>query len=285
MSIHPSAVIDPRAKIGSGVEIGPFCVIGAEVEIGAACVLRSHVIVNGRTTIDHGTQVFDGVALGNEAQHARAAERPGRLEIGANAILREHVTVHVGLTEDAVTRIGEAAFIMAGAHVAHDCEVGAHVVMANHVLLGGHVHVGEAAFLSGAVAVHQFCRIGQQAMVGGQAHVTQDVLPFVTVDGRSGLVVGLNVVGLRRAGTPAAEIQRIKEAYRIVFRSGLMANEIRQQLQGTGNPYATQYAAFIAASERGFLRERQMPRSATIQLRQDTGSESQVASSEIRRVG
>jgi UDP-N-acetylglucosamine acyltransferase len=227
--------------------------------------------LSGRVTIKQGTilgpdnEVHEGAVLGGKPQHLRAGEQLGELRIGRGNVIRENVTMHRGLTPTTHTEIGDNNLIMVNAHIAHDCHVGNQVVIVNNVLLAGHVTVGNRAYLSGAAAVHQFCRIGAFAMVGGQAHVSQDVPPFVTIDGRTTTVVGLNIIGLRRARFSTEAIAELKQAYRLIYRSGLTWNETLRALaeQFTDGP-AAQFLPFLSAGKRGFVQERRTPRGATI---------------------
>ena len=193
--IHPTAVVSPLAVVHSGVDVGPLCVVEPGVVLGQNAKLAARVCVKSQTIIGRGTQVAEGAVLGGAPQHANPPGDPGRVVIGEGCTIREHVTVHRSLYADGETRIGANCLIMVGAHVAHDCRVGRNVILTNNVLLGGHVEVGDRACLGGAAAVHQFCRVGRAAMVGGCARVTQDVPPYVLVDGDSGLIVGLNRIG------------------------------------------------------------------------------------------
>ena len=268
-SIDPTAIVDSRADVAATAEIGPFCVVEAGSVIGGGTRLESHVVVRSGTTIGPDCHIFHGAVLGNRPQHTGPSPEWGDLIIGARNVLREHVTLHAALHAGEATRLGDDNYIMVGAHVAHDCQIGNCVVMANNSLLGGHVEVHDCAFLSGAVAVHQFCRIGTGAMVGGQAHITQDVLPHVTVDGRTSRVVGLNLVGLRRRGVSSEDRRVLKEAYRLIFRSGMATDDIAAAVVAafpTGP--ASVYVRFLKSARRGFVRERQVPRDATIRLHQ-----------------
>ncbi|MFZ5833627.1 MAG: acyl-ACP--UDP-N-acetylglucosamine O-acyltransferase [Planctomycetota bacterium] len=274
MSIHPLASVSPHAKVGPGVQIGPYCLIEPDVVIGPDCVLESHVVIKRGTVLGPNNRVFEGVILGGLPQHIHIPETPGGVVIGSGNIIRENVTVHRALKADQATIIGDNNLLMVGAHVAHDCCIGSHCIITNNVLLAGHVAVADRAYLSGAVAVHQFCRIGSLAMVGGQAHITKDVPPFVTVDGLSSYVVGLNQVGLRRAGFRQEVVATLKAAYRVIYRSGLPWREILEQLQrdyqGTA---AAAFHEFLAGTKRGVVSERRMPPGATIRLRRGTESE------------
>jgi len=208
--------------------------------------------------------------LGGLPQHAHMPENPGQVVIGSGNTIRENVTVHRALEADHVTVIGHGNLLMANAHVAHDCRIGNHTILTNNAMLGGHVTVDDRAYLSGAVGIHQFCRIGSLAMVGGQAHINKDVPPYVTIDGLSSLVVGLNQIGLRRAGYDTETIRQLKVAYRVIYRSGLTWSEILRRLKSEccAGPAAAFYK-FLSATARGIVAERRAPPQATIRLRTD----------------
>jgi len=266
VNIHPSAVVSPRADLAPDVRIGPFCVIEPDVVVGPGCVFESHVVVRSGTTLGADNHVFEGAVLGGVPQHIHAPEQPGRLSIGSGNIIREHTTIHRALRAEDTTVVGDHNFLMINVHVAHDCRIGNRTIIANNVMLAGHVTVEDRAYLSGAVGVHQFCRIGTLAMVGGQGHINKDVPPFVTVDGLSSLVVGVNCVGLRRAGYRVEEFRQIKSAYRVIYRSELTWEQVLQRLQAefsTGP--AAEFHRFLASSTRGIVPERR-PRRATIRL-------------------
>lgn len=257
MSINPYAVVSPRAKIGADVEIGPFCIVEPDVEIGDGCRLESHVVLKSGTTLGEGNVVGVGTVLGGHPQHVTASGPFGRVVIGSKNTFRENVTVHRALKESATTVIGDENFFMVNSHVAHDCLVGNNNVFVNNVGLSGHVQVGNRVNFGGAAGIHQFCRIGSLAMVGAQAHVVQDVPPFVTVDGLTSRIVGLNLIGLRRNGRSTEEINILKDVYRLVFRSGLTWREIIHTLQtmhsvGPG----AEMTQFLMGTQRGIVRER-----------------------------
>ena len=194
-------------------------------------------------------------------------EQLGRVIIGSGNTIRENVTIHKAMQPDHDTVIGDHCLLMCNAHVAHDCRLGDHVILTNNVMLAGHVTVGSRAFLSGGAGVHQFCRVGTLAMVGGLAHISRDVPPFVTIDGQSSYVVGLNQIGLKRAGYDAKSIARLKEAYRVIYRSGLMWKEILAALQQQFHDgAAAEFFPFLASSKRGIIPERRMPPGATIRI-------------------
>lgn len=282
MSIHPLACVHPAAEIGRDVAIGPFCVIEAGVTIGDGCRIESRACVKSGAQLGPHNHVYEGAVVGGQPQHLHMPDRLGRVVIGAHNTIRENVTIHRGMKEDQATVIGDHNLLMVNVHVAHDCRVGSHTVLANNVLLAGHVTVDDRVFMSGAVAVHQFCRIGRFAMVGGQAHVVKDIPPFVTVDGASSFVVGLNLIGLRRNGYTAEHIAELKAAYRMMYRSGLRWTEVVEQMVGrfSAGP-AAPLVEFLQGGTRGFTPERRMPPAATIKLVESTGDEQH----ELRKAG
>ncbi len=277
MSIHPSAIVSPSARISPDVQIGPFCIVDAGVEIGPGCILESRVAIKEGTTLGANTRVSDGAILGGLPQHVHVPANPGQVVIGANNTIRENVTIHRALVPDHATIIGDHCLIMVGAHIAHDCHLGNNVIVTNNAMLAGHVRVDDRAYISGAAGVHQFCRVGTLAMVGGQAHLVQDVPPYVTIDGLSSLVVGLNKIGLRRAGYDQESIQELMSAYRVIYRSGLRWTEVLEQLRTrfpTG-PAALLYE-FLSTTARGIVSERRTPPGATIKLRETVEAEPEV---------
>lgn len=271
MNIHPLAAVSAKANIGPGVRVGPFSVVQPETTIGEGCILESHVVVKAGTTLGAENHVFEGAVLGGFPQHVHMPKNPGKLVIGSGNTIRENVTIHRALEPAASTRIGDNNLLMVNAHVAHDCWLGNHTIITNNVMLAGHVTVEDRAYVSGAAAVHQFGRIGTLAMVGGQAHLGRDAPPFVTVDGLSSLVVGLNQIGLRRAGFDPKIIRRLKEAYRVVYRSGLAWAEILRRLKREfPDGPAAHFYRFLSTTTRGIVPERRGPAGATIKLRRDT---------------
>ena len=216
--IHPSAIVDPAASLGDGVEIGPYCCVGAGVALGDGVVLRSHVVVDGQTSIGPRCQVFPFTTVGLPPQDLKYQGEKSRLEIGSDTVIRESVTVNPG-TEGGgmVTKIGDHCLLMVGAHVAHDCLVGNHVILVNNATLAGHVVIGDYAIIGGLSAVHQFVRIGAHAMIGGMTGVDHDVIPYGSVLGERGRLAGLNVIGLKRRGFTRDQIQNLRAAYRMLF--------------------------------------------------------------------
>ena len=268
MNIHPQALVSPLAILGQRVTIGPFSIIEPDVVIGDDCTLASRVVVKSGTTLGNNNTVHEGSVLGGFPQHARMPEKLGRVIVGSNNTIRENCTIHRALHEGSLTRVGNNNLLMVGSHVGHDAQVADHTIFANNVLLGGFVTVADRAFVSGAVGVHQFCRIGRLAMIGGCARVVQDVPPYVMVDGHSGLIVGLNLVGLRRNGYAAEDIVQLKAAYRLIYRRGLRWTEVLEALQQEfpSGP-AADFHPFLSQGTRGFVQERRMPPGATLKLR------------------
>jgi UDP-N-acetylglucosamine acyltransferase len=227
-AIHPTAIIEPGAHFGADVTIGPYCHIGPNVVLHDRVQLASHVVVAGRTTIGADTKVYSFASLGTPPQALKYAGEPSELTIGAGCTIREHVTMNPGTAFGRMlTDIGEKCFIMVGCHVAHDCSVGNHVVMANNATLGGHVVVGDYANLGGLAAVHQWVRIGRYAMIGGMSGVDSDVIPYGTVMGDRARLSGLNLIGLKRRGFSRETIHALRTAYRVLFaHEGTMAERL-----------------------------------------------------------
>jgi len=284
VSIHPLAVVSPHAELGTNVCIGPFCVVEAGVVLGDGCHLVGRVTVKSGTIVGRDNLVMEGTVLGGMPQHIHMPEHPGVVIIGDGNVFRENCTVHKALEAGHETRIGNRCLFMVGAHVAHDCTVGDNVVLTNGCMLGGHVDVGAKAYLGGAAAVHQFCRIGRLAMIGGMARVIRDVPPFMMLDGHSAMIVGLNRVGLRRAGFSASDCTQIKSAYRIIYRSGLMWQEMLDTLRlefPVGA--AAEFVPFFLDGKRGFVQERRTPPGAVIRLVRDEFEQSTVAMPEFEK--
>lgn len=216
--VHPSAIVDPRAELADDVVVGPYSIVGPRVELGAGVQLDAHVVVTGRTVIGEGCRVFSFACLGHRPQDMKWKGGETELVIGRNNQIREHVTMHPG-TEGGggLTRVGNDGLYMAAIHVAHDCQIGDGVIMANNATLGGHIEIGDGAYLGGLCAIHQFVRIGRQAMIGGLAGVENDVIPYGTVLGNRACLNGLNIVGMRRRGFPREEINKLRTAYRLLF--------------------------------------------------------------------
>lgn len=213
MPIHPSSVIDPRAHVDASADIGPFCWVGPSVTLGAGTRLISHVAVMGRTTLGTNNTVYPHACLGGAPQDLKYAGEDAELVVGNDNVIRESVTLNIGTAGGRMrTQVGNGCLLMAYSHVAHDCTLGDHVVLANSVGLAGHVDIDDHAILGGLAAVHQHCRIGRLAFVGGGSMVAQDVPPFCTVQGDRAALAGLNVVGLRRAGWAHGRVRALRRA-------------------------------------------------------------------------
>jgi UDP-N-acetylglucosamine acyltransferase len=251
-SVHPTALISPEAELAPDVVVGPFVVIEGPVKVGPGCVLRPHVHLIGPLTMGRDNQVFTGAVLGERPQHLKYNGEPTGVEVGDGNVFREHVTVHRATTQSWVTRIGSHNFFMAHSHVAHDCVVGNHVILANGALLGGHCTVGDNAYLSGHSALHQFVRMGRLSLLSGVSASTKDIPPFV-MQQYINVVVGVNVVGMRRAGIPTPEIDAVRRAYHILYHEGLtLPNALAKADGQVGQfPAVAEMLAFIRQSKRG----------------------------------
>lgn len=218
VDVHATAIVDPKARLGANVSIGPFCIVGPDVTLGDGVKLVSHVTIAGATDVGEGCEVYPFAALGHAPQHKGYKGEPVSLVIGARTIIREHVTMHPGTPlGGGRTEVGADGFFMVGAHVAHDCIVGSNVVFANNATLGGHVTVGDFVWMGGLCAVHQWSRIGPHAFIGGMATVTKDVIPYGSVVGNHAYLAGLNIVGLKRRGFSSEQLHDMRAAYRMLF--------------------------------------------------------------------
>ena len=221
VSIHPTAIVDPKAHIGDDVQIGPYCVVGADAIIGDHVVLKSHVVIEGRTSLGAGCEVFPFAVLGCAPQHTRYAGEGSTLEIGKACVIREHVTMHPGTAIDAMkTVVGDNGLFLAATHVAHDCVVGDNAIFANNAALGGHAKIGSNVMLGGFATVQQWCRVGDHAMIGSQTAVDSDVIPFGIAVGNRAKLTGINVIGLGRRGFSDDSISTLRALYRDLFRGG-----------------------------------------------------------------
>jgi UDP-N-acetylglucosamine acyltransferase len=252
--IHPTAVIAPEADLGEDVQVGPYVVIEGDVRIGAGCVLRPGVHLIGPLTMGCHNTVYSGAVLGERPQHLKYAGEPTRLAIGDHNIIREHVTVHRGTTHSWETRIGSHNFLMAHCHVAHDCRVGDHCILANGSLMAGHCVLEDNVYLSGNCAIHQFVRVGRLALLGGVSAATKDIPPFI-IQHRLNCVVGVNVVGMRRAGISNAHIDAVRRAFHLLYRSEMVVPVALAHMERDlgGVPEVAEMIAFIRASSRGII--------------------------------
>ncbi|MBI3079616.1 MAG: acyl-ACP--UDP-N-acetylglucosamine O-acyltransferase [Deltaproteobacteria bacterium] len=256
LEIHPGAVVHPDAKLGPGVTVGPYAVIGEHVVIGAGTTIGPHAVIEGWTEIGQECRIAQFACIGGPPQHLEYRGEETRVVIGNRNVIREFVTIHRGTVRGgARTVIGDDNYLMAYAHVAHDCEVGNHVIMANCASLAGHILIEDYAVLGGLAGIHQFARIGAHALVGACSGVSQDVPPYVHATGNRATPHGLNTVGLKRHGFSEETLRTLEQAYKLLYRSGLTLQEaldqIQQQLRG---PEVEHFVAFIKASERGVVR-------------------------------
>lgn len=229
--IDPRAVVDPKARLDEGVEIGPFSLIGADVEIGAGTVIGSHVVIKGPTRIGRDNRIYQFASVGEDPQDKKYHGEQTSLEIGDRNTIREYATLHRGTAQDqGVTRVGNDVLLMAYTHVAHDCRIGDHVIMSNAASLGGHVKVDDWAILSGFALVHQFCTIGAHAFIAMGSAVGKDVPPYVLVSGQPAEPYGTNSEGLRRRGFSEEAMQNIKRAYKTLYKCGLKLEEAQARI-------------------------------------------------------
>jgi UDP-N-acetylglucosamine acyltransferase len=259
--IHPTALVDPKAELADGVTIGPCTVIGPHVQIGAGTCVGSHTAIEGRTTIGANNRIYSFASLGAPPQDKKYAGEDTRLVIGNGNTIREFTTINTGTAQDeGITRVGDDNWLMAYVHIAHDCRLGSHIIMANLAQLAGHVHLGDWVFLGGMTGVHQFVRVGAHAMTAGHTHLTQDMPPFVTAGGNPAQAQGLNTEGLRRRGYSAERIALIKQMYRLLYRQGLTLEAARAQIDALAGQAPesgadiTLMQAFLASATRGIVR-------------------------------
>jgi UDP-N-acetylglucosamine acyltransferase len=253
--IHSTAIVDPLAEVGDGVVVGPFAIVEGQVQIGAGSVIRARATLIGPLTLGRGNDVGINVIIGERPQHLTFdVSKATRTEIGDDNFFREGVTVHRGSDATGVTRIGSHNYLMANSHVGHDCRVGDHVIMANGALLAGHCELHDRVFVSGNAAIHQFARLGRLSFLSGNSSSTKDVLPFMIMTERD-RVAGINKVGMRRAGMPPDDIQVVKQAFRILFRTHaiqkLAVIQLEQELGR--HPIGSEILQFIRTSKRGFI--------------------------------
>jgi UDP-N-acetylglucosamine acyltransferase len=255
--IHPTAIVDPGAKIDSNVEIGPYSIINGNVFIGAGTVIGPHVVVDSYVTIEPDCRIFQYASIGAAPQSIKFKGEETHVKIGRGTVVREFVTINRG-TEfgGGVTEVGEENFLMAYTHIAHDCKTGRKVIMANNATLAGHITVGDCVTIGGLVAIHQFVRVGDYAYVGGKSAVVKDIPPYVIAAGDRAKLHGLNKVGLKRHGFSEETLSLLKKAYRIIFRIGLTLNEALDRVQAEVDqvPEVVNLVDFIISSRRGITR-------------------------------
>lgn len=256
MVIHPTAVVDPGAELGKNVKIGAFAYVEAGVKLGDGCVLGPHVVILRHTTLGPGCQVHAGAVLGDLPQDLAFKQEESYVQIGANCVIRENVTIHRGTKLGSATTVGDHCLLMAQSHLAHNVKLGNHVIVANGALLAGYVEVGDRAFISGNCLVHQFTRVGRLAMMSGASAVQKDVLPFcITRSVSPNTIMGLNVVGLRRAGFTASDRRLLKQALMVIYNSGLNISQAVEKLEQESNSELIQeLCEFIRGSKRGICK-------------------------------
>ena len=231
-TIHPTAIVDPKAQLGEGVEIGAYSIVGPNVVIGDRTWVGPHVVIEGHTTIGADNKFFQFSSIGAPPQDKKWNGEPTRLEVGDRNTVREFVSFNLGTVQDeGVTRLGNDNWISAYVHLAHDCQVGSNTIFSNNAQLAGHVHVGDWAILSGFVGVHQFCKIGAHAFIGMYTSLTQDVPPYVLVSGNPAGARGVNLEGLKRRGFTREQLDGIRSAYKLLYRNGLTLEESKAALQ------------------------------------------------------
>jgi len=252
--IHPTAVIHPKAELGAGVRVGPYAVIGDGVRLGDGTQVWPHAVLEGRLEVGARCQIFAGAIIGFPPQDLKYKPgTPSGVRIGTDNVIREYATIHRSSLEDGWTVIGDGCFIMASSHVAHDCQIGNHVILTGFSGLTGFVQVEDGAIISGLTGVHQFVRIGTLAYVGGCSRLSQDVPPYFLVEGNPAEVRGVNVVGLRRAGVPAPIRLELQRAFKILYRSGHAPGRALELIRAELTPSAhiNRLVEFIATSKRG----------------------------------
>ena len=255
--VHPTAILQPGARLAGDVTVGPYSVIGPQVEVGEGTWIGAHVVLDGRTRIGRDNRIFHFASIGAPPQDKKYAGEDTAVEIGSGNTIREYVTINRGTALDAgVTRVGDDNWIMAYVHFAHDCQIGSHAIFANACQLAGHVSVGDWAILGATTLVHQFVHIGAHSFTGMGTYLPQDLPPFVKAAGNMAKPYGINSEGLKRRGFAPETISALKRAYRTLYRSGLGLEEARRELQAqaAGQPQVREMLDFLARSKRGFIR-------------------------------
>ncbi|OQM33989.1 acyl-ACP--UDP-N-acetylglucosamine O-acyltransferase [bacterium endosymbiont of Pedicinus badii] len=255
--IHPSSIVEKGAVLRSEVYIGPFCFIGAKVEIGEKTILKSHIVVDGITKIGKKNQIYSFTSLGEINQDLKYLGEKTYVEIGNNNQIRESVTIHRGTKQGGgITKIGNNNLLMVNSHIAHDCTIGNNCIMANHTTLGGHVTIEDHVVIGGMTAIHQFCLIGTNVMIGGCSGVTKDVPPYLIVQGNHATEYGLNIKGLKRRGFKKKDLFIIKKAYQILYKKGNSLQQAKYKLMRLSkeNSIIEKFLQFLKKSKRGIIR-------------------------------
>lgn len=254
--IHETAVIYPGAKLGKNVEVGPYAVIGPNVTIGDGTIVGPHVVITGWTTIGKDCKFFQFASIGEEPQDLKFVGEKSYVVIGDRTTVRECATIHRATGEGEETRIGNDCLLMATVHIAHNCVVGNNVIMSNAAMIAGHVQVEDRVVIGGMTGVHQFVKIGRNAMIGGMSRLTQDVVPYTIVNGAPARAIGLNSVGISRAGIPVESRRRIKQAYKILYRSGYNVSKAIEVIEQEVDSCVEidHFLRFLRNAERGICR-------------------------------
>lgn len=255
--IHSTAIIDPSANIGDGVTVGPYSVIGADVEIGDNTWIGPHVVINGPTRIGCDNKIHQFASIGDAPQDLKYDGEPTRLEIGDRNTIRECVTINRGTVNGGgLTSVGSDNLLMAYIHIAHDCQIGNHVIFSNNASLAGHAHVGDYVILSGFTLVHQFCAIGDYAFTGMGSAIAKDVPPYLMISGNPAAPHGLNKVGLKRRGFSEEQVRNLTKVYKLLYRQGLSLDEAKKQIVAMGETHeeVKRFADFLEQSTRSIIR-------------------------------
>lgn len=256
ITVHPTAIVDPRAELGPGVEIGPYAIVGSHVHLGPGVRVGPHAVIDGRTTLGAECQVFPGACIGLPPQDLKYHDEETWLEVGPRTVIREYATLHLATEDGQKTTVGADCLLMAYTHVAHNCVVGDRVILANSANLAGHVTIEDWAIVGGVTPIHQFVRIGCHSMIGGGSRIPQDVVPYSLVAGNPAVLAGVNRVGLERRGFTPETLQALKRAFRTLFRSNLLVEEavtrVRDEVPDL--PEIRHLLDFVQTSRRGVTR-------------------------------
>ena len=249
--IHPTAIVHPGATLGAGVRIGPYAVIEGPAQIGDGCVIQSHAVITGWVRMGANNTIGYGAIIGSDPQdYAFDPATESWVIIGDNNRIREYATLHRGTGQGAETRVGNNCFLMTGVHVGHNSQIADRVVIANNALLGGHVHIGPGVFIGGGAVFHQFVHVGRQAIIQGKAGIGKNVPPFL-IGAEINCVAGINIIGLRRSGMSAAQRQEVKDAFKLLYKSGLNTSQaLAAAKERQWGPEGTEFFEFVAASKK-----------------------------------
>jgi UDP-N-acetylglucosamine acyltransferase len=254
-NIHPTAIVNPDAKVGDNLIVGPYAIIEDDVEIGDNCNIGPHSVIYSGARIGNRVKIFQGASVSNLPQDLKFTDEPTQFYIGDDTVIREFATLHRGTKDTGKSQVGKNCLIMAYAHIPHDCEVGNNSIVANAVQIAGHTHFGDWVIIGGGTVIHQFCIVGEHAMIGGGLRITQDVPPYILTSGEPAVFAGLNSVGLRRRGFKAEDIQVLKEVYRLIYNKSFNVSQAVKMIDEKfgDNIYAQKVLNFISRSKRGLI--------------------------------